>query len=379
MSFLQAQIDLKGAQAILRHFARWWLAELRALVPICVRRLLATDARRLSIALAEDGFETRIGTPYPDGSLPALAPVSHADWDGLLRRLRAEKRRWGGLLMIAVRVPIASCLVRERVLPARALGNAEGVLRLELQQATPFALDDVYWNWLATTPKTSDSVTVRQLVLKRSRIDPLLRALEQNGLPPIAIEIEDDAGRLLPTNLLPGGRHLSTLEARLRKVLVASAAILALLAIVAAGMAIYRQQELLGELEAEQQRLTKKAADVRHRLAGAEAALAQARQVRLHKSQSTTFVQIWEELTRLLPDTAWVTELRLDGGTLAIDGYAASASELIGVLAGSRFWKDVAFASPVTRDAQRSVERFQIRMLLERTAAQGDRPVTPRP
>ena len=379
MSLLQAQIDLKGLQAGLRHFTRWWLAELRALVPMRLRRMLAADPRRLSIAIAEEGFETRIGTPGPDGSRAALATVTHGDWDSLSGRLKAEKGRWGGLLIIAVRVPIASCLVRERVLPARALANAEGFLHLDLQQATPFALQDVYWGWLATTPKTSDTVTVRQLVLKRSRIDPLLQALAQNGWPPIAIEVEDEDGRLLPVNLLPGGRSLSTFEARLRKVLTASIVILTLLAVLAAGTAIYRQQELLGELEAEQERLTKKAAGVRHRLAGAEAALTHARQVRLHKTQSTTFVQVWEELTRLLPDTAWVTDLRLDGGTLAIDGYAASASELIGVLAGSRLWKEVAFASPITRDAQRPVERFQIRMLLARAAVQGDNQVTTRP
>jgi general secretion pathway protein L len=369
MSLLQTQIDLKDLHAGLRVFAAWWSAELQSLVPMHVRRLLHADPRRLSIAVSEAGFAMRVGTPDTDGSLSAPPADTLADWDGILGLLRVERRRWRGLLSIAVRVPIASCLVRDRVLPARALDHAEGILGLDLQHATPVSLDEVYWGWFATTASTPGSVTVRQLVLKRSRIDPLLHALAETGLAAIAIEVENEDGRLLPVNLLPDGRRLSAFEAGLRKVLTGSTAMLALLVVLAAGMHIYRQQQLLGQLEIEKEQLTRKAAGVRQRLAGAEAALTQARQVRLHKSQSTAFVQIWEELTRLLPDTAWITDLRLDGGTLAIDGYAASASELIGVLAGSRLWKEVTFASPVTRDAQRPVERFQIRMMLDRAAA----------
>lgn len=379
MSLLQTQIDLKDLPTRLRLFTAWLSAELRSLIPVRVRRLLGADPRRLSIAITEAGFAMRVGTPDADGSVSALSAVTHADWDSLLSRLKAEKRRWRGLLTIAARVPIVSCLIRDRTLPARALNHAEGFLRLDLQHATPLPLDEVYWGWLATTASTPDSIAVRQLVLKRSRIDPLLQALGESGLAATAIEVENEDGRVLPVNLLPGGRRLSAFEVGLRRALTASAVMLALLGVLVAGMAIYRQQELLGELEAEQERLTRKAAAVRQRLAGAEAALTQARQVRLHKSQSATFLQIWEELTRLLPDTVWVSDLRLDGGTLAIDGYAASASELIGVLAGSRLWKEVAFSSPVTRDAQRPVERFQIRMVLERTGVQSATQLTTRP
>jgi len=72
-----------------------------------------------------------------------------------------------------------------------------------------------------------------------------------------------------------------------------------------------------------------------------------------------------------LPDSAWLSEMRLETDTLWIDGYARNAPELVGILAQSPLLSGVTLSSPVVREEARASERFQIRMKIEAASATG--------
>ena len=69
---------------------------------------------------------------------------------------------------------------------------------------------------------------------------------------------------------------------------------------------------------------------------------------------------ILKELTDRLPDGTWLTGLRVEDRKVQMDGLSPSANEIFPLLTRDGRFRGVAFASPVTRQAD-NLERFRIR------------------
>jgi len=74
--------------------------------------------------------------------------------------------------------------------------------------------------------------------------------------------------------------------------------------------------------------------------------------------------EILRELTGLLPDTAYLSELTFRDRTVEITGLAPSASQLLPVIEGSPLFSGVEFSAPIVAQGA-GLERFRIRMRLE--------------
>jgi hypothetical protein len=81
--------------------------------------------------------------------------------------------------------------------------------------------------------------------------------------------------------------------------------------------------------------------------------------------------EILDELTRLLPDTTWIWNLRYNGKEIELSGFADSASDLIPILDRSPLFEKVEFLAPVTKEMQmrsdgnKEKERFKIKAKIE--------------
>ena len=80
------------------------------------------------------------------------------------------------------------------------------------------------------------------------------------------------------------------------------------------------------------------------------------------KAKSVTLAQVWEEVTNVLPDGAWLNELRLAGDTVQISGFAASSAGLIPLFEKSVLFTNPRLAATVTFDAREKKETFLIEM-----------------
>ena len=79
-----------------------------------------------------------------------------------------------------------------------------------------------------------------------------------------------------------------------------------------------------------------------------------------------------EALSRALPDTAYLTELNIDGAKVRLVGIAQDAPALIAPLEQSGQFKDVHFYAPTTRNADGVRFVFHIEALTEpRTTIDG--------
>jgi general secretion pathway protein L len=340
----------------------WWRGELAGLIPSRWRALYSQPMNRFDIRLlAGTGLPPQVDVFRTKATLNAtMAPAVRTyqgDWPGAVSALQGRARR-KLLSTVTLQIPLERCLQRDLTLPVQALGQLRDVLALNIAQALPFAPDDVHFGWRVLS-RTDQEVAVRQMIVKRTVLQPLIDDLRVAGLSLDAVNAVD-ADRVCSSTMLdhvePGLLHW------LDRVFWAALATGAVLAMIAAWATIQRQDRTGELLAAEIARTKLVALEVRKKISAADAAKAQIVGLRLRKIETLSLTAVWEEISRLLPETAWLTELRLDDDVVVVNGYARSASELPGLFSRSSVLKNVSFASPVARDQQSGMERFELRM-----------------
>ena len=76
-------------------------------------------------------------------------------------------------------------------------------------------------------------------------------------------------------------------------------------------------------------------------------------------------LKILKELTVILPKSAWLTRVHVIETSVAVEGYATSATNILPKIEASSYFSKVEFASPTIRDVSMNADRFVIRMELE--------------
>jgi Tfp pilus assembly protein PilN len=89
------------------------------------------------------------------------------------------------------------------------------------------------------------------------------------------------------------------------------------------------------------------------------------------KTSQPMVLNLLKELTLILPRNAWLARVRMAETTVTIEGYAASATDLLPKLESSRYFQKVEFAAPTYRDARMNADRFAIKMEMEGAAEVG--------
>ncbi len=83
------------------------------------------------------------------------------------------------------------------------------------------------------------------------------------------------------------------------------------------------------------------------------------------KAEKPMALNLLRELTVVLPKNTWLARVRLSESTLNIEGFAASATDILPKLEASRYFKKVEFSSPTYRDPRLNTDRFAIKMEIE--------------
>jgi general secretion pathway protein L len=114
---------------------------------------------------------------------------------------------------------------------------------------------------------------------------------------------------------------------------------------------------------AENERLVARSQVLQRQLQGtstAAASLNPGERAWLAKETSPSVVVTLEALSRALPDSAYVSELQLEKGTLRIVGLANDAPSLIEPLQGSGYLSEVRFFAPTTRGSDNIRFKFYL-------------------
>jgi general secretion pathway protein L len=143
----------------------------------------------------------------------------------------------------------------------------------------------------------------------------------------------------------------------------------ATLALTALGVGIFmwRQDEAVRELDEEIAKVSAHAASVRKI---ADEAIAQSRllqSLREERARGPSFADLWEEVSRILPDGAYLSELRLsdaksDERVLDLVGFAESAAGLPLLFDKSPMLADAALTAAITPNPLEKREAFSLRV-----------------
>jgi general secretion pathway protein L len=349
----------------LAEFFSWWAYELWELVPAQLRGHVSDPGPRIVVAVDPSGLrvlDERGGQFRPMARSEANAPRGR-ETGALIELARSRPQ-----IPIGIRLPFDACFARRVALPAAARKNFRSILNLDLERATPFRLDDVYTShYLEDTSAEGSKLKVRQLVVKRTTLDPLIAQIESLGLRVSFSDCWCEDGRTaLPVDFLESNPNMaSPFGGQLRPTALIIALFL-LLTCSATFLVVRKHDSALDQLQQETARAKGEAQNVRRIADRAEAVLAEVTSLRRMKLESVPIAQILEELARILPDTAWLTDLRIEGDTVEISGLSTSAANLLPILERSPHFVDAALAAPLTLDPREDKERFSLRVRIRR-------------
>ncbi len=346
----------------LRDFFAWWFGELAGLVPARLSPARRRDRYRLVLALDRGGISALeiVGDREQElGGVEPAGPGQAAQIVALLRRARRRTSR------ITLRLAPGMGLRKALDLPLAAEGDLDQLLRFEMDRLTPFRAEDVVFaqRVLERDPERQ-RMTVELQVAPRAVVEQALSMAAACKLRPIRVELaraeisgfEAGPATRPVLNLLPAESEAAP-ASRLNRALA-----LVALALVAVALAVPLQQQRLTAADLERQVTAAKAAaqrsvQLRDRLDQLEANV---RFLSEQKRRIPMLTHILAELTRVIPDQAYVEQLDLRDGELNLRGLATAPSDLIALLDQSGLFRKPEFRSPVTQDPRLGLERFQL-------------------
>jgi general secretion pathway protein L len=305
------------------HALSWWGDELGSLLPRPLRRFFGGERRQVAVT-------------------PAAWP-ERVDED----------------VELILRLPAEQALARTLTLPASAEADLAAALAFELERQTPFRTEEVWLGW-RREPAPGPELAIRLVVVRREDAAAALRALADRGLAAEAVEVEGEPGvRLAIPSLARRRSGIGLLNWTLLALLV----VLVLAALAAPAWLAEREtariEAELAALEPAVERALALRAEVDRLLGDAE-------RVARAKSEAPVATRILEEMTRVLPDDAWLGQFNVAEGKVEIEGVAASAAALVRAIEASPLFGAVQYRAPVSADAVTRLEHFQFAVELER-------------
>jgi general secretion pathway protein L len=362
----------------LSRFLSWWGQELYGLLPgsrptpesASARVTLAVEPTGLRLIEAGGGKSVNTkfrGAPAPNGVVPVPAMMAYL---ASLSRIKKSPTT------ISLRLPFSACFVRRTELPAGAQRDFARLLALDLERSTPFKTKDVLTTYTVDgAPTAKGLLKVRHLIIKRKSVEGLTADIEALGLKVTRIEcLTEDGAACFPTNFLASS---ATPGATARPIGIATT-LLALGVAALAASATYtyidHHAQALTRLQAETTRLKAISQSQKDALAKTQSAFTEIANYQKLRAETVSKVTVIEELSRILPDTAWITDLKLDGSTLDISGLATSAAALVPILERSRTFVDATSTASLTFDPREEKERYSIRARIRSISTEQPRP-----
>lgn len=339
-------------------FLRWWMEELRQVLPLSWQQKLQYAARRVTFSVQGERLEVGIDENRRLRALERFplaqqATLQQQQLDDLLKKNDlAEAPRF--LLLES-----ASVLSRRINLPAAAEASLAQVLSFEMDRQTPFKAADVYFDWkIFERDSDSGQLRLNLFVVPRREVDQFLRPLLARGLELSGIDVVDD-GTTLGLNLLPvqQRRRPANPKARLNVALGAAAALL--LALVMA-QSLYLRGHQVHELEnaiAEVQDEARRVVRIRQQIEDASEA---ASFLALQRAESPLSIELLADVTRILPDDTYLDRLVIGQSSVQMQGKSQNAQRLIERVNQSELLGDAAFRGSTRLDARSGLEIFEV-------------------
>lgn len=343
-------------------FGRWWAHELWTFVPARVRS--AFERRRARPVLAFDGRVATLWRPQVNGRLQmveaARIPLDGGEGPVVAAgraALAAAGRPGATATPVIIALPPRAVLRKSLTLPAAIEADLRPALAYDLDRHTPFKAEDLYFDAVVVDrDATGNTLTADLVAARRALVDPMLRHAESFGAVVVAV-VADSPERAATSrvNLLPDERR-AAMPTWTRWQVVVPAALLVFLAVVALVLPLWqKRQEAIA--------LNRVSEGARHRAEASDALRTELERktgdynfALQRKYEYPGTVQVLDDVTRILPDDTWLTQLEFHTGrgkdamrTIVLRGESANAGRLVALLQDSKLFTQAAPRSPTTK------------------------------
>lgn len=329
-------------------FARWWLSELRRALPD--RWLEWVDGKAADrISLWQDGDHIGCSVVLENRAVETRMPVSRFDAAALVGWL-AELGLDREDVIVSPILSRELFFPRELNIPRVALDALPRILEQEILRRTPFQLSDIWHGTPDPGPITGEVAAISHWIIRKDRAEAALSELGLTSRDVDCLAIADADGRALPViNFRSAGDSDPAWALRMIRLLAAAA-----LAAVVIGFAVFEwsQAGIAASLETELAEARQGAQSGRDGLDPAARLFAMKGDV--------SVLQVWDELSRILPDHTFLTEARMADGRITVSGFSGDAARLVRIIDQSPLFASASLASAITPDANEHKERFSI-------------------
>lgn len=364
---------IQDAAKICNRAWTWWTDELRGLVT-WHGSAAAQPVSDITIGV-RDGLIVSVDVPYEFATGGAL---ENGEADFEIRLLQDLEQRAAHLpTRVKLHIDPKSCLARKLEIPRAVRQDIHRIAELDLERATPFRAGEVY-TCVVPEPQIGSGplLAYTQYVVKKSTLAPVVERLARCGAVVTSAECVDQVtGRVVPIEFL--ARSSGPEMAGERRPVIGSgllAATAAALGMASLIVSVYRHEQALTGLQADiravRYRLEKLAADEPRLNLESKAAKTLVKM----KSARIPSVAILEELSRMIPQSAWISEFRLSGNSVDIAGYGRPAAALPPLLEESPLFAQASLTAPIATDAEVGKERIGLRLTLNNPAGRVDQP-----
>jgi general secretion pathway protein L len=330
----------------------WWTEELSAFLPENLRQIIGSSNQRLIIAATDGEFVVQHGNA---GQLQEIGRIPNTA-DGAAAFPVPDNIRETILLLSQDQV--LTCTI---TLPLAAEENLREVLSFEMDSYTPFAADDVYYDFVVTGRSPANkTLSLLLFVAPRHTVDAFLATMTDTGIKPdiVAAHPPDNPdGHVI--NLIP--EELRSKRGAVLQRLNASLATLAVLLLaIAIALPIVQKNQAINSLQA-QVLIATAAAQTGNQLMREVEILVDGSNYLINKKQTElTVMKLLDEMTRLIPDSTWINRIDLNDGEIQLQGQSGSAAGLIALFEASPMFHNARFRSPVTQVVRTEQERFHL-------------------
>ncbi|MDQ2917052.1 MAG: hypothetical protein M3R40_07830, partial [Pseudomonadota bacterium] len=344
-------------------FGHWWLHELGAAMPARLRTML--ERRRARPVLAFDGSTATLWRPTTHGRMQ-MSEVARIALDGDPSSVAATGRAAlaplvraanGAPPQIVVTLSPRASLRKTLTLPMALEDHLHQSLAYELDRHTPFKPEELYFDAVVVDRDSAhNTLHVDLAAARRGLVDTILGQAESFGARVIAATVDPPATasasriNLLPEDRRPANSGFARWQVMLPLAVLAVGALAALflpiwqkrVEAIAVNQLSDQARERAGVSDALRSELERRVSDYNFALE--------------RKYAFPGTVQVLDDVTRILPDDTWLTQLELHTmrgkdaqREITLRGESANAGRLVSLLEDSKIFTQAAPRSPTTK------------------------------
>ncbi len=342
-------------------FFKWWGQELSFLLPKKFREALTKGKSLLIVEInqktAKISFVNQEGEKLlGEFDINALAKEE-------IETLIESNAQYKDV-EIVLRVPEQLSVKQDVFLPIAAESNLHQVMSYELDRYTPFNKEQVYFDLIKSAQvKNNTQIHLTLVLVKKQTLEFMYDSCLTLGLKP---SFSDSADQVVEPgnahsryNLLPKNLCQKADKTPLF-IMLGSLALAVLLFSFLLIFPLYKSASGLEKLKFHARSVEKTAIDIEDSKRGIDYLYQATQKVIDKKNLSPSMIDVIDTVTKVLGDDTWVSRLQYSNNNLQLTGQSGSASNIIASLEDTRFFHNVKFTSPVTKDSRTGLDRFRI-------------------